>query len=73
MFRVCSNVTRRHGENGGLLKQSNGSNGGTVGAWSDGACLLILLAIYIQSVYLKIVIKNLYAIPPLLFVPSAPP
>jgi len=26
------NVTRRYGEDGGLLKQSNGSNGGTVGA-----------------------------------------
>ena len=26
------NVTRRHRENGGLLKQSNGSHGGTVGA-----------------------------------------
>ena len=26
------NVTRRHGEDGGLLKQSNGSHGGTVGA-----------------------------------------
>ena len=30
----------------------------------------ILLAIYIQSVYPKIVIKNLYATPPSLFVPS---
>ena len=73
MFRVCSNVTRRHGEDGGLLKQSNGSHGGADGTKSDGACLPILLAIYIQSVYLKVVIKNLYAIPPLLFVPSAPP
>ena len=40
------NVTRRKGEYGGLLKQSNGSHGGTVGAWSDGACLLIPLALY---------------------------
>ena len=67
------NVTRRKGEDGGLLKQSNGSHGGTVGAQSDGACLPILLAIYIQSVYPKIVIKNLYATSPSLFVPSAPP
>ena len=67
------NVTRRKGEDGGLLKQSNGSHGGTVGAQSDGACLPILLAIYIQSVYLKVFIKNLYATPPSLFVPSAPP
>ena len=29
------NVTRRYGEDGGLLKQSNGSHGGTVGAQSD--------------------------------------
>ena len=54
-------------------KQSNGSHGGADGTKSDGACLPILLAIYIQSVYTKIVIKNLYAIPPSLFVPSAPP
>ena len=67
------NVTRRKGEDVGLLKQSNRSHGGTFGAWSDGACLPILLAIYIQSVYPKIVIKNLYATPPSLFVPSAPP
>ena len=67
------NVTRRKGEDGGLLKQSNRSHGGTVGAWSDGACLPILLAIYIQSVYPNRVIKNLYATPPSLFVPSAPP
>ena len=66
------NVTRRHGEDGGLLKQSNGSHGGTVGAWSNGACLPVLLAIYTQSVYPKRVIKNLYATPPSLFVPSAP-
>ena len=32
VFIVGSNVTRRHGEDGGLLKQSNGSHGGTVGA-----------------------------------------
>ena len=64
MFRVWSNVTRRKGEDGGSLKQSNGSHGGTVGAQSDGACLPILLAIYTQSVYPKIVIKNLYATPP---------
>ena len=38
MFRVLSNVTRRHGEDGGLLKQSNGCHGGTIGAGSDGAC-----------------------------------
>jgi len=59
VFRVLSNVTRRHGEDGGLLKQSNGSHGGTVGAGSDGACLPILLAIYIQNVYPKRVINNL--------------
>ncbi len=35
MFRVLSNVTRRHGGDGGLLKQSNGSHRGTVGAGSD--------------------------------------
>ena len=64
-------VTRRHGENGGLLKQSNGSHGGADGTKSDGAYLPILLA-YIQSVHLQIIIKNLYAIPPSLFVPSAP-
>ena len=51
--------TRRKGEDGGLLKQNNGSHGGTVGAQSDGACLPILLAIYIQSVYLKVFIKRL--------------
>ena len=66
------NVTRRHGEDGGLLKQSNESHGGTVGAWSNGACLPVLLAIYTQSVYPKRVIRNLYATPPSLFVPSAP-
>ena len=81
------NVTQRDGEDGGLLKQSNGSHGGTVGAQSNGACLPILLAIYIQSIYPKVFIpkhlsqsiypkvfiKNLYATPPLLIVPSAPP
>ena len=56
-----------------IIRKSDGSHGGTIGAQSDGACLPILLAIYIQSVYPKIVIKNLYAIPPSLFVPSAPP
>ncbi len=56
-----------------IIKQSHGSHGGTVGAQSDGACLPTLLAIYIQSVYPKITIKNLYATPPSLFVPSAPP
>jgi len=55
-----------------LLKQSNGSYGGTVGASSDGVCLPILLA-YLQRVYPQIIIKNLYAIPPSLFVPLAPP
>ena len=79
VIKICLNlvlwrkVTRRKGEDGGLLKQTNGSHGGTVGAWSDGACLPILLAIYIQSVYPNRVIKNLYATPPSLFVPSAPP
>ena len=33
----------------------------------------ILLAIYIQSIYPKRLLKNLYATPPPLFVPSAPP
>ena len=70
---LWGNVTRRKGEYGGLLKQSNKSHGGTVGAQGNGACLPILLAIYIQSVYPKIVIKNLYATPLSLFVPSAPP
>ena len=46
---------------------------GTVGAWSDGDSLPILLVIYIQSVHTKRIIRNLYAIPPSLFVPSAPP
>ena len=55
------------------IKTSTGMHGGTVGAWSDGDSLPILLAIYIQSVYPKIVIKNLYATPPSFFVPSAPP
>ena len=49
--RFLRNVTRRHGEDGGLLKQSNRSHGGTVGAQSDGVCLPNLLAIYIQSFY----------------------
>jgi len=31
VFRVWSNVTRRKGEDGGLLKQSNGGHGGTIG------------------------------------------
>ncbi len=51
---------------------STGSNGGTVGAWSNGDSLPILLAIYIQSVHTKRVIRNMYATPPSLFVPSAP-
>ena len=55
------------------IKASTGSHGGTVGAWSDGDSLLILLAIYIQSVHTKRFIRNLYATPPSLFVPSAPP
>ena len=70
---LWGNVTRRKGEYGGLLKQSNESHGGTVGAQGNGACLPIRLAIYLQSVYLKIVIKSLYTTPPSLFVPSAPP
>ena len=67
------NVTRRHGEDRVLLKQSNGRHGGTVGTQSNGACLPILLAIYMQSVYPNRVIRNLYATPPSLFVPSSPP
>ena len=55
------------------IKASTGSHGGTVGAWSDGDSLPILLAIYIQSVHTKRVIRNLYATPPSLVVPSAPP
>ena len=55
------------------IKTSTGRHGGTVGTWSDGDCLPILLAIYIQIVHTKRVIRNLYAIPPSLFVPSAPP
>ena len=54
------------------IKVSTGSHGGTVGAWSDGDCLPLLLAIYIQSVHTKRVIRNMYATPPSLFVPSAP-
>ena len=30
-------------------QKSTGRHGGTVGTWSDGDCLPILLAIYIQS------------------------
>ena len=45
---------------------------GTVGAWSDGDSLPLLLAIYIQSVHTKRVIRNMYATPPSLFVPSTP-
>ena len=67
------NVTQRKGEDGGLLKQSNRSHGGADGTKSNGACLPILLAIYTQSVYSNRVIRNLYATPPSLFVPSAPP
>ena len=65
-------VTQRNGEYGGLSKQITGRHGGTVGAWSDGDSLPILLAIYIQSVHTKRVIRNLYAAPPSLFVPLAP-
>ena len=72
-FGFWRNVTRRYGEDGELLKQSNGSHGGADGTKSDGACLPILLTIYIQSVYPNRVIRNLYATPPSLFVPSAPP
>jgi len=66
-------VTQRNGEYGGLSKQSTGRHGGTIGAWSDGDSLPILSAIYIQSVHTKRVIRNLYAAPPSLFVPLAPP
>ena len=31
------------------IKTSTGRHGGTVGTWSDGDCLPILLAIYIKS------------------------
>ena len=55
------------------IKTSTGRHGGTVGTWSDGDCLPILLTIYIQIVHTKRVIRNLYATPPSLFVPSAPP
>ena len=55
------------------IKVGTGRHGGTVGAWSDGDSLPILLVIYIQSVHTKRIIRNLYAIPPSLFVPSAPP
>ena len=37
------NVTQRKGEYRELLKQSNGSHGGIVGALSDGDCLPVLL------------------------------
>ena len=50
------------------IKASTVSYGGTVGVWSDGDSLLILLAIYIQSVHIKGFIRNLYATPPSLFV-----
>jgi len=56
-----------------VFRTSTGSHGGTVGAWSDGDSLLILLAIYIQSVHTKRFIRNLYATLPSLFVPSVPP
>ena len=39
------NVTQRNGGYGGLLKQNIGSHEGTVGAWSDGDCLPVLLEI----------------------------
>ena len=71
-----SSLTKCHTEGRRVrrdIKASTGSHGGTVGAWSDGDSLPLLLAIYIQSVYPKVFIKNLYATPPSLFVPSAPP
>ena len=34
------------------IKASTGSHGGTVGAWSKGGCLRVLLEINEQSVYL---------------------
>ena len=70
-----SSLTKCHTEGRRVrrdIKASIGSHGGTVGAWSDGDSLPLLLAIYIQSVHTKRVIRNMYATPPSLFVPSAP-
>ena len=70
-----SSLTKCHTEGRRVrrdIKASIGSHGGTVGAWSDGDSLPLLLAIYIKSVHTKRVIRNMYATPPSLFVPSAP-
>ena len=70
-----SSLTKCHTEGRRVrrdIKASTGSHGGTVGAWSDGDSLPLLLAIYIQSVHTKRVIRNMYATPPSLFVPLAP-
>ena len=70
-----SSLTKCHTEGRRVrrdIKASTGSHGGTVGAWSDGDSLPLLLAIYIQSVHTKRVIRNMYATPLSLFVPSAP-
>ena len=70
-----SSLTKCHTEGRRVrrdIKASIGSHGGTVGAWSDGDSLPLLLAIYIQSVHTKRVIRNMYATPPSLFVLSAP-
>ena len=69
-----SSLTKCHTEGRRVrrdIKASTGSHGGIVGAWSDGDSLPLLLAIYIQSVHTKRVIRNMYATPPSLFVPSA--
>ena len=70
-----SSLTKCHTEGRRVrrdIKASIGSHGGTVGAWSDGDSLPLLLAIYIQSVHTKRAIRNMYATPPSLFVLSAP-
>ena len=70
-----SSLTKCHTEGWRVrrdIKQALVVHGGTVGAWSDGDSLPLLLAIYIQSVHTKRVIRNMYATPPSLFVPSAP-
>ena len=70
-----SSLTKCHTEGRRVrrdIKASIGSHGGTVGAWSDGDSLPLLLAIYIQSVHTKGAIRNMYATPPSLFVLSAP-
>ena len=78
MIKICPNlvlwrkVTRRKGEDRGLFKKQWKSRRHRQ-CIERRSVLLFLLAIYIQSVYPKIVIKNLYATPPSLFVPSAPP